>query len=235
MNAIERIEFIRKEGAIKGRSGRRLGSASLSTDKNLQAIKSILLQESPERTLEIGAALGASTMIISEYLKNAFEGSRLNHYAIDPFQSTAWDSVAIENLESIGTGQNVKIIEEFSHTALPKLLDERQGFDFIYIDGSHLFEDVFIDIFYSLRLLRSSGIVLLDDCSDPHVYKVVNFARRNLKHCCEEIDLSHYRGSNSISDRLKYYIARKLGKVQMVGFRRVGEANRPWDSTFVSF
>lgn len=69
--------------------------------------------------------------------------------------------------------------------------------DTVYVDGSHLFEDVFIDFYYSCRLLKEEGYILFDDSTDEHVKKVLGFIRSNMKDHLQEIDLSPYRGAES--------------------------------------
>ena len=46
-------------------------------------------------------------------------------------------------------------------------LDKGERFDMIYIDGSHEFDEVFVDAYYSYRLLSPGGIMLLDDSPHP--------------------------------------------------------------------
>jgi hypothetical protein len=39
---------------------------------------------------------------------------------------------------------------------------------------------VFIDFYYTARILDAGGIVLFDDSVDPHVHKTLRFIRKNL-------------------------------------------------------
>lgn len=50
-----------------------------------------------------------------------------------------------------------------SRQVLPQLLDEEQKFDVIYVDGSHLSDDVLTDGMYAWRLLKQGGVVIFDD------------------------------------------------------------------------
>ncbi|KAF5342667.1 hypothetical protein D9611_001289 [Ephemerocybe angulata] len=76
------------------------------------------------------------------------------------------------------TGETFRIIPEFSFTALTKLLDEavaadglaavgsevmEQGFDWVYVDGSHRSDDTFLDGEMAWRLTRKGGLVIFDD------------------------------------------------------------------------
>jgi hypothetical protein len=106
---------------------------------------------------------------------------------------------------------------------LAQLLSEKRTFDLIYIDGSHSFEDVFVDAYFSAMLLSGGGVVAFDDSSDPHIKKVLAFIRRNQRHCLQEIDITPFRRDRS----LKYTIGRIIGRVNMTAFKRVGELERP--------
>jgi methyltransferase family protein len=91
---------------------------------------------------------------------------------------------------------------------LPRLVEENEQFDLVYIDGSHLFEDVFIDTYYTGRLLSQGGVVAFDDCGDPHVRKVLAFLRSNLGDSFEELDLPPFRADQGRST--KYRLARQF-------------------------
>jgi len=63
--------------------------------------------------------------------------------------------------------------------ALPRLCAEGERFDFVFIDGRHLFDCVLVDFFYVDRLLEVGGYVALDDLWMPAVRKVKSFILRN--------------------------------------------------------
>ncbi len=153
------------------------------------------------------------------------------HIAIDPFQSTVWDGVGEMRIEAAGLIPWFECLHDFSHHALPNLLSRREQFDLIYVDGSHIFEDVFIDMFYGARLLSDGGVILFDDASDPHIAKVLKFVRVNLP-ALEEFDLSQYRPDRG---GLRYRLAALLGRQQLVGFRRVSDPTREWNAVLKNF
>lgn len=51
----------------------------------------------------------------------------------------------------------------------------QHGFDLVFIDGSHLHEQVVIDVMNARRYLSKRGIVVMHDCSPP----TINAASRN--------------------------------------------------------
>jgi hypothetical protein len=191
---------------------------SLSTQNNLRALQWLMREAPGQRTLEIGLSHGGSALVLAE-------GG--DHTAIDPHQAVGWDNTGIAALRRAGL--SIDFRPERSEFALPRMLAAGDSFDLIYVDGSHLLEDVFIDAHYGIRLLRMRGIIAFDDSINPHVRKVLAFLRRTTPNL-EELDLSRYR-----TDRLRYRVGRALGKVQLTAFRRTGEVRRAWDSPFVRF
>lgn len=112
------------------------------------------------------------------------------------------------------------------------MLEDEAHFGLVYIDGSHLFEDIFVDAYYVTRMLTIGGIVAFDDSANPHVAKVLKFIRGNMRLGLEEVDLTRFREPQP---SLRYRLARRLGKVQLTAFRRVGNVERAWDAPFHSF
>lgn len=124
------------------------------------------------KTLEVGCAWGLSSLYICSALSDR---ENANHTILDPFQSTQWDNVGIRNLESGGYSK-YELLEEKSEIALPLLLrDNGSNFDFIFIDGWHTFDHTLLDIFYSLELLKTNGILVIDDVSMMSVRQAVDF------------------------------------------------------------
>jgi hypothetical protein len=46
---------------------------------------------------------------------------------------------------------------------LPQLLEEKQEFDVIYVDGSHFADDVLTDGITAWRLLKKDGVLIFED------------------------------------------------------------------------
>jgi hypothetical protein len=103
----------------------------------------------------------------------------------------------------------------------------------IYVDGSHLFEDVFVDGYFVVRLLREGGVVAFDDSTNQNIAKVLRLLRSSLYGCFEELDLSRYQADGR--GGLIYQLARRLGRVQLTAFRRVGDVAREWSAPFHPF
>ena len=75
---------------------------------------------------------------------------------------------------------------EESQIALPRLVSEGREFDFAFVDGSHLFDRVFLDLIYLGRLVRPGSIIFADDYQAPAVARTVSFCVTNLGWKLEE-------------------------------------------------
>ena len=226
------IDNLLSNGKSVGKSGRIHESTGTSTINNLVVISNLMNEMKPIHTLEIGMAYGASTLSFCA-MHSKLNLKESEHIAIDPFQLTDYDDCGVLSVKNANLDKFLKIYYEPSCYVLPSLMQQGKKYDLIYIDGSHLFEDAFLDAYFAVRLLRSGGVMLLDDSSDPHVAKVISFLRSNLSIGIKEIDLTPYRLPTQVS--LKYYLARKFGKVQLTGFRLIGNIDRPYGISLVNF
>ena len=67
--------------------------------------------------------------------------------------------------------------EEPSELALPQLVREGAQFDLVFIDGWHTFDQTLVDMYFTNKLIKVGGYMLIDDVSWPSVSKAVsNFA-----------------------------------------------------------
>ena len=205
---------------------------ALSTENNLLTLRTLMLEFKPKNTLEIGLSFGGSCLALAATHRDLRHQPSKQHVAIDPFQSKVWDDTARIALEREKLADYVDIYEEFSFSALPKLLEQERNFDLIYIDGSHLFENVFIDFFYSNKLLNNQGLLIFDDSTDPNISKVLNFIKANLNQNYKKLDLSYLRKG---SDLVKYHLANALRKNQLTAYCKSQVTERPWNSAFHNF
>jgi predicted O-methyltransferase YrrM len=182
-----------------------------------------LKETKPACTLEIGLGPGGSAVLFASYHRDAGHGPR-SHIAIDPFQAD-FHSQGLRVLEEAGLAGFVSHLGGHSSLELPKLIEAGASFDLIYIDGSHFFEDVFVDAYFSAKLLRVGGTMLFDDSSRTQVLKVVRFVRANMRSLLAELDLSAYRDGPTF----RYRIGKAIGRTQLTAFRRISSAKeRDW-------
>ena len=150
-----------------------------------EMLRDWVIKEQPESTIEVGFAWGISTLYICEgHLTN---GGERSHIALDPFQTTRFKSCGLKLLGDAEISNMVQYFEEESQLALPRFVEEGRQFDFAFVDGSHLFDRVFLDLIYLGRLLRPGGVIFADDYQGQAVEKAVSFCLTNLGWTMEEI------------------------------------------------
>ena len=173
-------ELIRSRRVV-GRTGKVFESlGALSTPNNLHVLRALMLEQKPARTLEVGLSFGGSALTIAASHRELGHQADRQHVAIDPFQHSVWDDSGLQNVEHAGLIGFIDFRPQLSAIALADLLGQGKNFDLIYIDGSHRFDDVFVDAYFAFRLLRKDGIVLFDDCSTDDVATVPEFRKQQL-------------------------------------------------------
>lgn len=128
------------------------------------------------RTIETGMAAGHSAVAIASVHAQRGEG---RHTCVDPYQTTQWQSAALELCEKAGVSEFVELIEEPSELALPALAAGGQAFDLAFVDGLHLFDHILLDFFYCDRMLETGGIIVFHDTWMPAVQKAVGYVLAN--------------------------------------------------------
>ena len=173
------IERLYGEGIVRGESGtlHSISPASITADRGA-FVRDICIAEGATRTLEIGMAWGMSTLFILEaLLENGAEPGA--HLAIDPYESIEYHGAGRRNLKDAGLEEFVEIREEASEILLPQLIVQKRHFDFAFIDGSHLFDNVFVDLVFVHRLLKPGGVVVFDDTFADAIHLACRFAETN--------------------------------------------------------
>jgi predicted O-methyltransferase YrrM len=216
-------------GKTKSWTGEELNLESASTVNNLRVLRRYIQATKPKRTMEIGLAYGASALaILATQAENRGESS---HMAVDPLQSSLWKRGAVRAITDAGFASRFELVEKPSSLALPELVAAGASFDFIYIDGLHVFEHTFVDYYYSAALVEIGGVILFDDSRSPHVDKVIRFVRSNLGDSLEPLDMSPFEGRKSVPAR----IANRLGIRQLKGFKKLKDTYRPYNAPFRKF
>ena len=121
-------------------------------------------------------AYGISTLFICQAHRDNGAGY---HIAIDPFEEERWRSIGLLNIERANLKDLLRFYPAKSEEVLPQFCTQNQRFDFIFIDGSHLFDFALVDFFYADRLLNIGGHVAIDDLWIPGVRKVASFVLQN--------------------------------------------------------
>lgn len=124
-----------------------------------------------ERTLEVGMGYGRSATHI-------LAGTGTKHIAMDPFQSD-YGSKGLKNIEKLGLDGSLEFHADYSHNVLPKLHAAGETFDFIFIDGDHKFDGVFVDFYYADLMLEEGGHILFHDTWMRSTQLVTSFVKKN--------------------------------------------------------
>lgn len=151
-----------------------------------EALREWVAREMVACTIEIGLAYGISALFICEgLLMNGLKNVR--HIVVDPYQSTGFKNCGLQSLEEAGVADLIEYHAEESQILLPKLLSEGRRFELAFIDGSHLFDRVFLDLIYLGRLVHPGGIIFVDDYQLPAIVRAVSFCLTNLGWVLEEV------------------------------------------------
>ncbi len=129
----------------------------------------------PKMTVEIGLAYGFSTIYILAALHENGGGV---HFAIDPCQD-AFHDIGLSRPGKVGMSDAFRFIPQRSAPALVDLGRSGDYCEFIFIDGSHHFDDALLDFTLSAELCLSGGCIVLDDMWLPAIRKTVAFIRAN--------------------------------------------------------
>lgn len=222
------------ERSAVGESGKHFdGMGALSTVNNLLVLRRFMMSRRPDRTLEIGLCYAGSALAIAASHKELGRGHTAHHLAIDPYQRQVWDNCGRLNLQRAGLSDHVSIEEDLSCNVLPRLMASGRKFDLIFVDGSHIFEDVFVDAYYSLRCLKTNGVIIFDDCTNHHVKKVIKFLKANMMDSVTEFNLNSYRDVPRAA--WVHNLARASHNLQLRAFRLVGSPVRPWNARYRDF
>lgn len=114
-------------------------------------LKLLLAALKPESILEVGTAIGFSSVYMANVLNNKV---KIDTIEINPeMVETAWNNVRKAGLE-----ENIRIIEDDAVKVLPALTKQ---YDFIFMDAA---KSRYIDLLpHCVRLVRKEGIIAADN------------------------------------------------------------------------
>jgi predicted O-methyltransferase YrrM len=130
-------------------------------ERDCDALRDTLIAERAASVIEVGLAYGSSALAIGEALVTTGAG-RPRHVVLDPY-SDAWSNIGWHVIQEAGLAPYTTLVTERSQLYLPRLA--AQGFvaDAAFVDGSHHFHDVFVDLYFLRMLVRPGGMIILDD------------------------------------------------------------------------
>jgi len=120
-------------------------------DDTLEYISKILEEIKPRRILEIGTAIGFSSICFSKYLA---EEGRIDTIEIESLRVEQ----ALENIEKVGVQEKIRVLEGDALDILPYLTEE---YDVIFIDAA---KGKYLEFFeHALRLCKLGGYIIADN------------------------------------------------------------------------
>ena len=120
-------------------------------DDTLEYITKILQDVKPKRILEIGTAIGFSSICFSKYLS---EDGRIDTIEIESLRVEQ----ALENIQKVGVQDKIRVLEGDALDILPYLTEE---YDVIFIDAA---KGKYLEFFeHALRLSKKGGYIIADN------------------------------------------------------------------------
>jgi predicted O-methyltransferase YrrM len=142
-------------------------------------LRDTLVAHGARVVIEVGLAYGSSALAIGEALCSIGQ-THVSHFIIDPFQATAYADVGWDALNAAGLAGQTTFIAEPSSIALAQLASDGLTVDAAFVDGSHRFHEVFVDLYFLRKLVRPGGLVILDDAEWPSVAAALRYFDLNL-------------------------------------------------------
>ena len=142
-------------------------------------LRDTLVAQGAHVVIEVGLAYGSSALAIGEALCSTGL-TDASHIVIDPFQPTAYDNVGWDALNAAGLADHTTFIGEVSSTVLARLMADGFTADAAFVDGSHRFHEVFVDLYFLRKLIRPGGLIILDDAAWPSVATALRYFDLNL-------------------------------------------------------
>ena len=145
--------------------------------------------------VDVGTWLGQSTAYLGQLIKKS--GKNIKIFAVDSFKGCDSCEFQLDEVKKQGGSIYNKFIQNMTALGLidiitpiianswdvPNLIDPNIMFDFVYIDASHLPDNVAKDLNAYWPRIKNGGILGGDDASYPHetnplVIEVEKFARQ---------------------------------------------------------
>ena len=133
-----------------------------------RAIHTLVQALKPDKVLEVGTHIGASTLYFALALKangNAGKVTTVDILDVNDPVSGPWKQIGSRMAPRDFANQLdcLRQIEFIAEKALDYMRRTEKSFDFIFLDGDHSSQAVYQEISAALSLLRPGGVILLHD------------------------------------------------------------------------
>jgi predicted O-methyltransferase YrrM len=160
-------------GEVRRADGTTTALHSSVTGDEAERLYNVVRARDPRASIEIGLAQGISALAITQALHD--NGSGALHYIVDPFQTSHWDGVGLENLGRAGLLDQVRFHESFPEEVVPQL----PAAGFAFIDGAHLFDLTMLDFVLVDKRLDVGGVIGFHDLWMASLRDVLRFILTN--------------------------------------------------------
>jgi predicted O-methyltransferase YrrM len=168
-----------REGPSRTRHHERDFETVTLPERDCDLLRDLLISEGAETVVEVGLAYASSALAIGEALVT-IDPPHPRHVVIDPFQESIWSNVGWELLRSAGLDAITTLMLAPSSIALAQLAAEGFIADAAFVDGSHRFHEVFVDLYFLRKIVRPGGLIVLDDHWAPSVRTAARYYEQNL-------------------------------------------------------
>jgi predicted O-methyltransferase YrrM len=168
-----------REGPAWTRGGERDFETVTLPERDCDLLRDLLISEKVQTVVEIGLGYGSSALAVGEALLTV-GSAHPRHIVIDPYQQRAFANVGWDLLCSAGLDSTATLMTDPSAIALPELVTDGVIADAAFVDGSHRFHDVFLDLYFLHKIVRPGGLIVLDDDWARSVRTAVRYYERNL-------------------------------------------------------
>jgi predicted O-methyltransferase YrrM len=215
-NSVVLREMLQSGTALDER-GERQPLHSHIPERFAEALYRTVLARRPGLVVEVGMAMGCSTLAILAALQAIGGPGRL--LSIDPYQS-AYKNCGLVAVRRAGLATRHEHIAEPDFIALPRLLAAGTRVDLGYIDGNHTFDFALLDFWYLDRMIPVGGVVAFNDCAMPAVHKVIRFLLTHRRYV--EVDVG-LRASYVDYSRVRGAIRRLMGAKPQTFYRNFAD------------
>lgn len=148
--------------------------------RDADLLRDLLIGERVRTVIEVGLAYAGSALAIGEALLTV-DAPNPVHVVIDPYQGEAYEDVGWNLLCEAGLDSIATLVTEPSSVALPRLAyPKAEEADAAFVDGSHRFHDLMVDLYFLRQIIRPGGLIVVDDYDRPSVRSAVSYFERNL-------------------------------------------------------
>lgn len=148
-------------------------------ERDCDLLRDLLISERVQTVVEVGLAYGSSALAVGEALVTV-DSPQPRHIVIDPFQQRAFSNVGWDLVCSAGLDSIARLMAIPSSIALSQLVSEGVHADAAFVDGSHRFHELFVDLYFLRKIVRPGGVIVVDDDWTPSVRTAVRYYERNL-------------------------------------------------------